>query len=375
LIEKLPKITAALIVRDEAAVLGGCLESLRGHVDEIVAVDTGSVDETPQIAAAHGARVLHFEWIGDFAAARNFALDAATFDWILYIDADERLEVPTGSRLQDLIAAPGHAGFRLKFRPRVGYSPFDELRIFRSDPRIRFQGRIHEYVVSSLRRVCESDGLRIGLTDAAIQHIGYEDDQSRKHARNLPLLTRAVEDDPDRVYYWWHLGETHAAVGNYEEAKTALRTGIQAARRRNRPLGRVQSILTYHALARLFLNTGEPAKALGALDEGLDIRPGDPALTLLKGRVLVDLERYSDALGVLRKLPLEDPESFFDPDSAYDLRIFGEWAYDLIGLANFRAGQFEDAREAFLAAASRSPDGAHHRARAALAAARAKSKK
>jgi len=74
----------------------------------------------------------------------------------------------------------------------------------------------------------------------------------------------------------------------------------------------------------------------------------------------------------LTELPLAEPESFFDPDIAYDLRVFGEWAYDLIGLAQFRAGQFEEARDSFLAAASRTPDGEHHRVRAGLAAARAR---
>src|SRR5690606_29929897 len=85
------QVSAALIVRDEAAMIGGCLESLRGHVDEIVVVDTGSADATPQIVASYGARLLHHEWNGDFSAARNRALDAVSGDWILYIDADERL--------------------------------------------------------------------------------------------------------------------------------------------------------------------------------------------------------------------------------------------------------------------------------------------
>jgi tetratricopeptide (TPR) repeat protein len=366
------RITAALIVRDEAAMLGGCLESIRDHVDEIVVVDTGSVDRTQEIATAGGARLLKFDWCGDFAAARNFALDAATGTWILYIDADERLEIPPAKRLAAFFSAGGHAAIRLKFRPRLGYSPYSEMRLFRSDARIRFEGRIHERVVRSVLAVCESDGLTIGQTEATIQHLGYEADQSAKHHRNLPLLMRAVEDDPDRVYYWWHLGETLAAVGDCEKAETALRTAIQTARRTGKPLSRLQAVLAFHRLARLCLEAGEPSRADAVLDEGLAMRPGDPALRLLKGRALVDLERYAEAMLILTDLPLAEPESFFDPDMAYDLRIFGEWAYDLIGLARFRAGQFEEARLSFLAAASRSPAPEAHRARAAVAAARAR---
>ena len=89
-------ISAALIARNEAGVIGACLDSLSGHVDEIVVVDTGSTDATPDIVAGRGGRVLHFPWADDFSLARNRALEAASGDWILYIDADERLSVPDG---------------------------------------------------------------------------------------------------------------------------------------------------------------------------------------------------------------------------------------------------------------------------------------
>ena len=86
-----PLLSAVLIARDEAEFLGGCLESLSGIVDEVVVVDTGSVDETPDIARRFGAVVVHHPWREDFAEARNVSLDRATGRWILYIDADERL--------------------------------------------------------------------------------------------------------------------------------------------------------------------------------------------------------------------------------------------------------------------------------------------
>ena len=84
------KLSAALIVRDEENHLGACLQSIAKLVDEIVIADTGSRDRTREIAFAHGARVLDYQWHDDFAAARNYAIDQASGDWILYIDADER---------------------------------------------------------------------------------------------------------------------------------------------------------------------------------------------------------------------------------------------------------------------------------------------
>jgi hypothetical protein len=368
------QVSAALIVRDEAAMIGGCLESLRGQVDEVVVVDTGSVDATREIVISHGARLFHFAWNGDFSAARNCALDAVSADWVLYIDADERLVPFKGIALREVVNVPGHAAFQMRFRPRIGYSPYDELRLFRSDPRIRFEMRIHERVLPSVLRVCESDGLVIGRTEVGLQHLGYEGDQSHKHVRNLPMLVHAVDEDPDRVYYWWHLGETLAATGKTNEAEATLRTGIETAQRTRTPRAFLEATLAVQALARLYLDACQPLKATDVLQEGLAIRPDDPALLLLKARSLVDLGRYSEALPLLSGLLLDDPQEFYDPDVAYDLRIFGEWAYELIGVAQFRLERFSDAREAFLAAAARAPDPSRNSARALVAAAKGKAR-
>jgi tetratricopeptide (TPR) repeat protein len=363
------RVSAALIVRNEASFLFGCLDSLEGKVDEIVVVDTGSTDGTQEIAASRGVRLLHFPWIDDFAAARNHALDAASGDWILYIDADERLDPPVA--LSDIVSKPGHAGFMMKFRPKVDYSPYHEMRLFKSDPRIRFEGRIHERVLPSIERVCRSDGLLIGQTDAAIPHLGYEDDQSRKHARNLPLLIRAVEDDPERVYLWWHLGETLGEAGRRREAIEALRRGIDVAGKTATPRARIEASLAAQSLARLHLDAGEAAEAADVVEEGLGLRPEDPALLLLRGRAWIDLGRLEEAFSLLSSLALEHPERFFDPDMAYDLRILSEWPNALAGLAAFRMGRFQTAAESYGRAAAVAPREEQYRVKARLAAARA----
>ncbi|MCR8526080.1 glycosyltransferase family 2 protein, partial [Escherichia coli] len=168
-----PSISAAIIVRNEEAFLGDCLSSIRRDIDEIVIVDTGSTDSTVQIARRFGARVLEQPWADDFSAARNTALEHATRDWILYIDADERLTTPLGStlrtcRLEDVVAC------RVLLRPRTGFTSYYELRLFRRDPRIRFRGIIHETVHPAIGSVCQSDGLRVLDTDIGLDHVGYD---------------------------------------------------------------------------------------------------------------------------------------------------------------------------------------------------------
>src|SRR5580658_9036899 len=107
-------LSAAIIVRDEAEHLDGCLRSLRGLVDEIVVVDTGSSDASVEVARSHGAIVAHEPWQGGFAAPRNRSLELCSGEGILYIDADERVRAGDHEeRRRRLAAAVDHAAFRI----------------------------------------------------------------------------------------------------------------------------------------------------------------------------------------------------------------------------------------------------------------------
>ena len=105
-----PRISLCMIARDEAAQLPRCLASVRGAVDEVVLVDTGSRDRTREIAREHGARVESFAWCDDFAAARNASLARASGDWVLVLDADEELPEATRAGLRAALAVHSSAG-------------------------------------------------------------------------------------------------------------------------------------------------------------------------------------------------------------------------------------------------------------------------
>jgi tetratricopeptide (TPR) repeat protein len=361
-----------MIVRDEAAFIGGCLLSLRDHVDEIVVVDTGSVDETPSMAAELGAKVFQFTWIDDFAAARNFALDVATGDWALYIDADERLVAPDGMSLADELADPGLAALRLRFQPRVGFSDYREMRLFRRDPRVRFVGRIHETMVPAVYALCEQEGLSVGLTDIRIVHLGYEGDQAHKHRRNLPLLQQAVIENPSRVYYWWHLGSTLAAMSRFEEADEAWQRATAIVQPADEDQRHAEASLAYEGRAAIALDHGDAVQALSLADEGLARRASDCSLRMIRARALVALRRESEALEVVDGLLAAGKDGTLDPVMSFDLRIFGEFAYELRGLACFRLGRFAEAADAYSRAAELSGGDLSYRAKAAAAAGRAR---
>jgi glycosyltransferase involved in cell wall biosynthesis len=359
-----------MIVRDEEKVLGACLDSLAGRVDEIVIADTGSTDASREIAKSCGARVLDVSWQEDFSAARNAALDAATGDWILYIDADERLHVPDGVQLSEVLDDPRAAAFTVLFQPLAGFTTHRNWRFFRNDPRIRFESLFHETVRPGIEAVCRQDGLGIRDSDVRIVHVGYEGDLTRKHLRNLPLLRRAVQERPWNIYCWQHLAETLAALGEVQEAVALCDKAIALARQRSDdPQRKADGSLAYQLTARLLGDLGKDP--LPVIEEGLAAAPQDRALWFLRARALVGPSRCEEALAILERLTAEDPDAFHDRYAAYDKRIFREFAHDLAGVARLRLGQFEQAASAFGKAAAAAPDNMAYRVKAAAMSGRA----
>lgn len=360
-------VCAAMIVRDEEHFLPGCLASLAGRVDEIVIVDTGSRDATLEIANnTANVRLLHHPWTGDFAAARNKGLDAVRTQWVLYIDADERLNLPSGGALGNYIDADAFAGL-VRFRPKTGYTRYREWRLFRSDPRLRFEGRIHETVEPVIRAISAREGLLIQQTDAEIDHLGYDGVQAHKHARNLDLLEEAVRADPDRAYLWQHLTETLAAMGRLEEAGTAAAAGLAAAQRQPSDKQRAAASLITQFLARRALEAGEDPLAL--VEDGLARLPEDHALAFLHGRALLAAGRPEEAIAIAQCLAAIDPDALTARMLAFDRRIFEEQACELAAVAALRLGRHAEAAVWFDKAARFAPADLSYRLRAkALAA-------
>ena len=345
----LPTISAALIVKNEERLLEGCLESLTGQVDEIVIVDTGSSDQTVAIAEKYSAKLLHHQWTGDFSEARNIALEAATSEWILYIDADERLRVPNHTKLAAMVSEKRAAAARVQFMPKTGFTRYGEPRLFLNRSDMRFRGRIHESVMPDIDRVCLEHGFTVIMTKAKIDHLGYDGNQDHKHARNLPLLESAVEGGQTRVYYYYHLAETLAALGRFVDATRIGHEGLDVARRNNSEKNRADASLIYQMLARI----DPPGEAtLALIEEGMTRFPADYALRFQLAQQLTQLNRHAEALPHLELLRNIDPDSLGDGLLAFDRRIFSTYAWQLTGTCLLATGHQQEALRAFRAAAN-----------------------
>jgi tetratricopeptide (TPR) repeat protein len=362
-------LSAALIVRDEERFLEGCLRSIAGLVDEAVVVDTGSVDRSREIARDLGARLAEFPWNGDFAAARNHALDLARGAWILYIDADERVTAGERPDLDPLLDDARLAALTVRFRPITGFTRYREYRLFRNRPDLRFAGVIHETHVPALLALCAREKMGIADSALAIDHLGYDGDISHKHGRNLLLLRARLAADPRHVYSWGHLGVTLHGVGDEEGAEDAWRRGVQVVREK-----RARSIsdsAPYVDLAHCLIRRGADADAAALLDEGLGLFPDNFTLRWLRARALVDAERFAEALPILEGLVATDPEVAGGGVLAHDERIFGLFACEALGLCCFRLGRYAESARWYGRAEELSPEPLENRTKRLLAASRA----
>lgn len=348
------RVSAALIVRDEAGVIEDCLGSLAGVVDEIVVVDTGSLDRTIEIAQRFPIRLHHFAWCDDFSAARNFALDRVTSDWVLYIDADERLDVPDQKAFRLILSDPTTLACRVRLRPRIGWTAYSELRLFRSDPRIRFRGVIHETIWPSIAAVAHDENMVVTTSDVSLQHVGYEADQRPKNPRNIPLLRELLARDQDNLFCWWHLGECLRLAGDEDGAADAWTRGI--ARHRlldDEPRRGMGNSILY--LALLKLRNGRGLAVDDLLAEALQWFPRNLALQWMVAQVAVDRGDHATARPILERLLAIDAATFFEPELAYDAALFGHLSAELLALCAFRDARFAEAARLYRRAAETAP--------------------
>ncbi|MFI5269431.1 MAG: glycosyltransferase family 2 protein, partial [Chloroflexota bacterium] len=221
-----------MIVRDEQANLPRCLASLKGKVDRIVIVDTGSRDRTVELATEAGAEVFHFVWCDDFSAARNESLRHAAGDYILWIDADDELVERTPGALRRL-CQQSEAGWGYWLDVHCpGVEPAQDTpivrqwRLFPRSANVRFEGRIHEHPAAP--RIIQPDDV-LQQDEVYVVHWGYTvggETAKRKLERNRKLIELCIRDEPHQPRHYFNLGTQLMAENEPAEALPALVEGI-----------------------------------------------------------------------------------------------------------------------------------------------------
>ncbi|BAT54026.1 hypothetical protein NOS3756_29910 [Nostoc sp. NIES-3756] len=229
------KLSLCMIVKNEATTLPKCLSSVVKVVDEMVVLDTGSSDRTPNIAKEFGAKVYDFVWCNDFSKARNSALKYVTGDWVLVLDADETLTPTIVPYLKKALTIEEYLLVNL-VRQEVGaeQSPYSLVsRLFRNHPEIRFERPYHALVDDSVAAILQKEPQwQIGyLEGVAILHAGYQKSaiaENNKYAKAQATMEGFLATHPHDPYVCSKLGALYVEVGKIDQGMELLKRGIAA---------------------------------------------------------------------------------------------------------------------------------------------------
>lgn len=210
-------IEAVMIVKNEEQMLSRCLDSLKG-IDSIVIVDTGSEDNTIEIAKKYTDKIYHFKWCNDFSKARNVALSKATCDFVLIIDADEMLKTPISEVRAILEKEKGTKVFGVKTTAENGSDSHMSARLWKNLPEIRYKGKIHELINHSIEK---NTDIEI-IYGSSPTHITNPD-------LDFEILKEVVKDDPSVIRERYYLAREYWYRKQYKKCITETNKYLKVA--------------------------------------------------------------------------------------------------------------------------------------------------
>jgi tetratricopeptide (TPR) repeat protein len=352
----MPTLALSMIARNAERDLRACIESVRGAADEVVIADTGSTDGSADLARSLGARVFSIPWENDFAKARNLALAEVTTDWVLSMDADERLDPSAPRKLPPLLSNRKARAYQVPIRNYVqslneriwdrpahpndsplpeakqfpAYIDHENVRLFRRDPELYFVGRVHETVGI---RILETGG-GLGQADFLIHHFGLAVDAKTQNQKNnyyrelslqkirdmpesaqahfelgmvetseeraLQCFERACELKPDFAEAWIFSGMMRRRLGRFQQALNAfLRAGKIAP----------DNPLVAESLGDVFYEVGDFPQAEKEYRRARKMARIRPSLESRLGLTQIRNGRAEEGLDRLRKAVAREPES------------------------------------------------------------------
>ncbi len=338
-----PVLSLCMIVKNEEKLLPVCLNSVKDLVNEIVIVDTGSTDRTLEIAGSYDARVFSFNWVDDFSAARNESIKHAEGEWILYLDADERISPENARKIREVIKNPEIDAVNLvesiaqtngnlikKFKS-------DYTRLFRRTGTLGFTGRVHEQILPSIIK----NGGKVIKTDIEIEHFGFSDSGEKKTARmnrNLSLLLLEKEKSPEDPFVYYNLGGTYKEMVKNPEAIDAYHKCLEY--NKNDPLKSQLISQVYLSLSQIYFKDDQKNKAALSASESLKINPENILAEYLLAGLAFEENDFITAKKYLSDI-LEKTEQ--NPGYAEEIDI-GQVLLDL-GNCHYRLNEYTPAIE------------------------------
>jgi glycosyltransferase involved in cell wall biosynthesis len=217
-----------MIVKDEAQILEKALVALDKYNYEIVIVDTGSEDNTKEIAFKYTDKVYDFKWVNDFSLARNYSISKASNEYVLVVDADE-VVIDLDRNVLDKNLSKEKVGRILRINK---YSRDGEKFVFKervnrlfNKSLFEYEGSIHEQLVSKNREKYSTYNVPITM-----EHFGYEEDEIKrknKTKRNIELLKAELLNNGDDPYILYQLGKSYYMDKDYKKAESYFNLALE----------------------------------------------------------------------------------------------------------------------------------------------------
>ncbi|MBI2176486.1 tetratricopeptide repeat protein [Candidatus Woesearchaeota archaeon] len=316
-------ISLCMIVKDESEWIGKCLAAAKGLVGQMVVVDTGSSDNTVEIAKGLGAEVYHFEWNDDTSAARNEGLKHATGDWILVLDADETIAASDFDRIKQLLAGSEYDGYALVQRNYAndtyredfiwavndpygeskgftGWVPRLIVRLFRNKPEIRFEGIAHELVEGSIKK----SGGKFCAIDIPIHH--FKELKSQDYLKAKPghyrrIGEKKLADEPNNARAWQEMGTVEREAGNFAKAKGYFQKAVELDG---------SMVEAWQGLGMCCSSLGDVDSAIAAFRKAIELNPEYPTAYFSLGVAYSRLGRLNDARDAIEEGLKRNPNDF-----------------------------------------------------------------
>lgn len=332
-----PILSLCLIVKNEKENLPRCLTSVKPYVDEIIIVDTGSEDGTPEIALQYGAKISYFEWCDDFAAARNYAISQATGDWILMLDADEELIINSASFLDELKNQPEFIAYALTYTEvydQQKKTPLSRISLFCNIPELRYHSRFHEQLKYKNQQLSSHQWNHTEWLE--VLHYGHAKEIVRQKnvSRNIPILERMRQEEGLNLMLLYTLAvmyrksqQIEKSQECYAEAVALLlpnfKSGIPPE-----DFSRV-SCLIYDLGMQSFISKDYETAQLYC-KQGLEWCPDYPPLNYLAGVILNALNFSLEAAAYFEKCIQLGQEGNYNKNEPFDLVFITTYpAYNL----------------------------------------------
>lgn len=302
---------------------------------EIIIVDTGSTDQTVDIARSFGAQVKHFAWIDDFAAARNESIREATGDWIFWLDADDRLSLDNLNRLKQALVsgqADVYSSGIVSQSAELDAARTTALhwRLFRNFLGLQFHYPLHE----TLNFTAIQADITTAYTNILIEHTGYSLDREKiqaKAQRNLTIIQQCLARNPHDLHWHYHQAVSLSLLGKYAQAAEGYEAVLA-----NPPDNLSQEVdiyQAYAALAAAYVKINYPEKARETFTRALKVFPNRRHLAIAAGMFYLDQDEPEQAVALFERAKLlssrSDALGHIWPDGT--LEVYLSQAYLLIG--------------------------------------------